>query len=202
MPHVHQVPMCRQLITPQEWEEHGGWALGDREEWSDRACGMACLRMILLAYGRPAPTVTELLKLAVKHEVMTPRGAAHAGLADLAASYGVPGRAEPVAAEDLPERLAAGPLIISITGQFPEDGRRGGHLVIARGYEDSGDAGTRPLILTRDPSLWGQTHDRLPLARVAASYTGRAITFPSLRPLPPTADQTEDAPPHERTATT
>lgn len=208
MPHVHQVPMCRQLITPQEWEEHGGWALGDREEWSDRACGMACLRMILLAYGRPAPTVTELLKIAVKHEVMTPRGAAHAGLAELAASYGVPGRAEPVAAEDLPERLADGPLIISVTGQFPQDGRRGGHLIVARGYEEGPDVGTDigdgtgPTVLFRDPSRWGQTHDRVPLTRLAASYSGRAITFPPLHRFPAATEHTEDAPLHERTATT
>ena len=79
MPRVHDVPMCRQLIDPTEWDLHGGWALGDRIEWSNRACGLASLRMILLAYGREAPTVTELLKLAVKHEVLTPRGALHAG---------------------------------------------------------------------------------------------------------------------------
>jgi hypothetical protein len=47
----HDVPRCRQLIEPAEWVLHGGWALGDRMEWSDRACGMAALRMILLAYG-------------------------------------------------------------------------------------------------------------------------------------------------------
>ncbi|EST35073.1 hypothetical protein M878_07535 [Streptomyces roseochromogenus subsp. oscitans DS 12.976] len=36
-----------------------------------------------------APTVTELLKLAVKHEVLTPGGALHAGIASLAADLGV-----------------------------------------------------------------------------------------------------------------
>ena len=176
MPHLHDVPMCRQLIAPEEWEEHGGWALGDREEWSDRACGLASLRMVLLAYGRQAPTVTELLKLAVKNEVMTPRGALHAGLAELAASHGVPGRAEPVEVGDLPARVAEAPLIVSITEQFPDDGRRGGHLIVVRGYDDAPD----PAVFIRDPSRWGQTHDRVPLSRVAASYSGRAITFPPL----------------------
>jgi hypothetical protein len=47
---VHDVPMCRQRIDPDEWDEHGGHALGDRAEWSERACGMAALRMIMLAY--------------------------------------------------------------------------------------------------------------------------------------------------------
>ncbi|MFD5842324.1 MULTISPECIES: C39 family peptidase [Streptomyces] len=168
--------MCRQLIDPAEWDLHGGWALGDRIEWSNRACGLASLRMILLAYGREAPTVTELLKLAVKHEVLTPRGALHAGIASLATDLGVPSLAEPVPVQDLLARLEHAPLIVSVTEQFPDDGRSGGHLVILRGYEDGPD----PTIFVRDPSAWGQTHDRVPLSRLCPSYTGRAITFASL----------------------
>jgi hypothetical protein len=129
--------------------------------------------MILLSYGRHAPTVTELLKLAVKNEVLTPRGALHAGIANLATELGVPATAEPVPAEELPARLDAAPLIVSVTEQFPDDGRTGGHLVILRGYEDGPD----PTIYIRDPSAWGQTHDRIPLSRLIPSYTGRTITF-------------------------
>ncbi|MFI6685400.1 C39 family peptidase [Streptomyces sp. NPDC050485] len=168
--------MCRQLIDPAEWDLHGGWALGDRTEWSNRACGLASLRMILLAYGRQAPTVTELLKLAVKHEVLTPRGALHAGIAALATDLGVSSRAEPATTGELLDRLDDAPLIVSVTEQFPDDGREGGHLVIARGYEEGPD----PDILIRDPSSWGQTHDRVSLRRLSASYTGRAITFAPL----------------------
>ncbi|NIY69629.1 C39 family peptidase [Streptomyces malaysiensis] len=176
MPRVHDVPLCRQLIEPAEWDLHGGWALGDRIEWSNRACGLASLRAILLAYGCAAPTVTELLKLAVKHEVLTPRGALHAGIANLATDLGVPSRAEPVSVEELLTRLGNAPLIVSVTEQLPDDGRSGGHLIILRGYEDGPD----PTIHFRDPSAWGQTHDRVALSRLAPSYTGRAITFASL----------------------
>lgn len=54
--------------------------------------GMAALRMVLLAYGRDAPPVTELLKLGVKHNALTERGWLQAGIADvplsrMAASY-------------------------------------------------------------------------------------------------------------------
>ncbi|MGW3600829.1 hypothetical protein [Streptomyces sp. NPDC005167] len=87
--------------------------------------------------------------------------------------FEVPGRAEPVGAGDLLSALADVPVIISVTEQFPDDGRKGSHLVIARGYTD----GTDPDILIRDPSAWGQTHDRVRLSRLVASYTGRAITF-------------------------
>ncbi|KPI30524.1 hypothetical protein OK074_6682 [Actinobacteria bacterium OK074] len=176
MPRVHDVPMCRQLIAPAEWDLHGGWALGDRTEWSNRACGLASLRMILLAYGRRAPTVTELLKLAVKQEVLTPRGALHAGIASLSTELGVPSAAEPVAVDDLLGRLDKAPMIVSVTEQFPDDGRSGGHLVILRGYDDGPD----PTVFIRDPSAWGQTHDRVALSRLTPSYTGRAITFAPL----------------------
>jgi hypothetical protein len=63
---VHDVPICRQRIDPDKWDEHGGHALGDRAEWSERACGMAALRMIMLAYLGTAPPLTELLKLGVE----------------------------------------------------------------------------------------------------------------------------------------
>ncbi|MFE0104096.1 hypothetical protein [Streptomyces sp. NPDC059009] len=132
--------------------------------------------MILLAYGREAPTVTELLKLAVKGDVLTPRGALHAGIARLATELGVPSTAEPVPAEELPARLEEAPLIVSVTEQLPEDGRSGGHLIILRGCE----SGPNPTVHFRDPSSWGQTHDHAPLSRLSASYTGRAITFAPL----------------------
>src|SRR5258707_6318558 len=152
---VHQVPMCRQRIDPGEWEAHGGAALGDRAEWSDRACGMATLRMILLAYRRPAPPLTDLVALGVREGVLTGRGWLHAGIARLAEGFGIPARARAVAAPDLPGYLAAAPVIVSVTEKFPADCRKGGHLVVARGYDDTrpGD----PDILLRDPSGWGPT---------------------------------------------
>ncbi|MFF3069229.1 glutamate ligase domain-containing protein [Kitasatospora sp. NPDC057936] len=176
MLHVHQVPMCRQLVPVEEWEQQGGTDLGDRLTWSNRACGMAALRMILLAYGMEPPVLTELIKIGVKRDALTDRGWLHAGIAEIAADFDIAGQAEPVPAEELTERLAKAPLIISVTEQFPSDGRRGGHLVVAHGFE----LGDDPVIHFRDPSAWGQDNDRVPLSRLAKSYTGRAITFPPL----------------------
>jgi hypothetical protein len=170
--------MCRQRIDPGEWATCGGHVLGDRAEWSDRACGMAALRMILLAYLGDAPPLTELILAGVRDSALSDRGWVHAGIARLAASFGIPAQAEAVTADELPVRLKEAPVIVSVTEKFPDDGRKGGHLVVARGTEEPGADG--PDILIRDPSAWGQDHDRIPLTRLAASYTGRCITFAPL----------------------
>jgi hypothetical protein len=167
--------MCRQRIDPAEWDAHGGAVLGDRAEWSDRACGMAALRMILLAYLGDAPPLTELVKTAVREGALTERGWLHIGIAHLAESFGIPSAAEAVTVAELPARLTDAPLIISVTEKFPEDGRKGGHLVVARGT--AGSAHGDPDILIRDPSAWGQDHDRVALKRLSASYAGRCVTF-------------------------
>lgn len=170
----HDVPMCRQRIDPAEWKGRRGPELGDIAEWSNRACGMACLRMILLAWHQPAPPLTDLLRLGVSQSALTSRGWLHAGIAAIATGLGVPGSAEAVTADELPGRITDGPLIASVTAQFPDDGRRGGHLVVLHGYEQGPDD---PLIRFRDPSGWGQHNDRVRLSRLAGSYTGRCITF-------------------------
>jgi hypothetical protein len=178
---AHEVPMCRQRIDSQEWSNHGGCDLGQIEEWSDRACGVAALRMILLAHHRPAPPLTELLKLGTSQGALSERGWLHAEIARLATSLGVAGRAEAVPAADLPACLEDGPLIASVTTGFPDDGRRGGHLVVLRGYERNQ---ADPSILFRDPSGWGQANDRVRLSRLARSYTGRCILFQPIPALP------------------
>ncbi len=177
----HDVPMCRQRIDPAEWARCGGAALGDCAEWSDRACGMAALRMILLAYLGDAPPLTELILTGVREHALTGRGWLHAGIARLATDSGIPAAAEAAAAGELPGRLKDSPVIVSVTEKFPDDGRRGGHLVVARGTAGSADGGADVLI--RDPSAWGQHHDRVPLERLAASYSGRCITFAPM-PVP------------------
>jgi hypothetical protein len=170
--------MCRQRIDPEEWARCGGLALGDVAEWSDRACGMAALRMILLAYLGDAPPLTELILSGVHDDALSDRGWVHAGIARMATSFGIPAAAEAVTADELPIRLKEAPVIVSVTEKFPEDGRKGGHLVVVRGFEETYEDG--PDILIRDPSAWGQEHDRVSLSRLAASYRGRCMTFAPL----------------------
>ena len=62
-----------------------------------------------------------------------------------------------------------GALTINATGAAMQDGGVGDLIKIRN--------------VLRDPSSWGQDHDRVPLSRLGASYTGRCITFAPLAPL-------------------
>jgi hypothetical protein len=110
---------------------------------------MAALRMILLAYLGDAPPLTELVMTGVRDGALTGRGWLHAGIARLATGFGIPAAAEAAAADELPGRLKDAPLIISVTDKFPQDGRKGGHLVVARGTSESADGGLDVSSVTR-----------------------------------------------------
>lgn len=77
---AHDVPMCHQQIDAAEWQQHGGAELGSAEEWSNRVCGMASLRMILLAQDQQAPCLTQLVKAGVAIGAFSDRGLLHASL--------------------------------------------------------------------------------------------------------------------------
>ena len=142
------------------------------EEWSERCCGLACLRTVLHHHGLTVPTQAELLRRALDVDAFSPSGMIHARLVDVAADLGLAGRAVPV--RDLSTLFDLGssgfPPITSVTHELPTDGRRGGHLVVA----DRWDGGHVRFV---DPSRWGRTHDRVPLSRFAASSSGRAIVL-------------------------
>ena len=92
---AHDVPMCCQRIDPAEWQRCGGAELGSADEWSYRVCGMASLRMILLAFGQDAPSLTELVRAGVAMGAFSERGLLHASVAELAAASGCAARPKP-----------------------------------------------------------------------------------------------------------
>jgi hypothetical protein len=78
--------------------------------------------------------------------------------------------------------LAQGPVIASVTLGFPEDGRRGGHLVVVCGFEER-----EPRVVhVRDPARWGASRSSVGEARFLASFSGRVIRFdrPGVGTLP------------------
>ena len=172
-------PAFTQVIPEQQWPEGFRFDGEDRAYWSDRTCGLACLMSIASFHGKPVPTIFELLQEGVRLGHYTKRGWTHAGLAAIGDKYGFSGKAIPaLTIEDLLTCLefTGSPLIASVTRQFPEDGRRGGHLVVVTAV----DRGPMPRICCRDPASGGSSETRIPAARFFASFAGRIIVFPRL----------------------
>ncbi|WP_159029328.1 C39 family peptidase [Streptomyces viridochromogenes] len=169
------MPHFPQRFEPPDWPTGALCEGAGPEIWGDRACGLACLRMITSYFGLAVPSQYDLVRQAVDSGAYTSRGILHQGLADLAGRHGV--SAAPVAldtAEEMRRLLTTcGPVVVSVTHQFPEDGRRGGHLVVVTGVHRTPE----PAVTFRDPSRWGHTHSEVPVRRFFSSFTGRAIVF-------------------------
>ena len=171
-----RTPHVDQDIPEGQWPDRFRLQGRDRAHWSDRTCGLACLMSVSSFHGRAVPPIFELLQEGVGSGYYTSNGWIHAGLARLGATYGLRGEARPAATMDeLRSCLEStgGPLIASVTLRFPEDGRRGGHLVVVTAAGE--DPGAR--ICIRDPSRWGKGKDSISAARFSASYSGRVVIF-------------------------
>ncbi len=175
--HGHGVPRHPQRFDRQLWVEHGFDSAEDSDLWSDRACGVACVSMILeYVTGRPVST-TDLLHEGRGIRAYSERGWIHRGLADLLVRHGVPAEARAVDSLEELGRLvvAEGPAIASVTLHFPESGStRGGHLVLVTGVD--WQSATVTDVHFNDPSRWGADNNRVSAARFAASFTGRVVT--------------------------
>lgn len=156
-----------------EAEEPGAPQGAERDAWSDRCCGLASLRTVLDAHGLVVPTQTALLRRSVDVGAIGEAGMIHHKLVELAADHGLDGRAVPAPDVAVLARIAdeGYPSIVSVSHQLPDDGRRGGHLVVLTGTDTAAANGVRFV----DPSRWGRTHDRVPRTRLEASYSGRAV---------------------------
>lgn len=152
------------------------WPSGGPEVWGEKCCGLACLRMILDRYGLPVPSQRQLLRQGLEQGAYTPNGWHHQGLVDVAAGHGLSGAAAPFGSTAQLQSVAkAGiPSIVSCTFRFPDDGRKGGHLVVFRG--EVVKDGERYAAFA-DPSRWGAHHSELPAERFWTSWTGRAVAL-------------------------
>ncbi|GHH82955.1 hypothetical protein GCM10018793_43840 [Streptomyces sulfonofaciens] len=166
-----------QHFTAEERSDSGfTWPAGGPEAWGEKCCGLACLRMILDHYGLPVPSQRQLLRQGLEQGAYSPSGWRHQGLVDIAAGHGLSGAAAPFGSPTQLQSFArAGvPCIVSCTFRFPEDGRKGGHLVVFRG--EVVKDGERYAAFA-DPSRWGAHHAELPAERFWASWPGRAVAL-------------------------
>ncbi|MBL4951430.1 C39 family peptidase [Neobacillus sp. YIM B02564] len=169
------IPRYSQRFEPGEWPAGVLCAGKGSDYWGDRACGLACLRMILAYFGKPVPSQYELLVEGLQRNAYSPKGWIHKGLAELGESYSL--RSAPIVIKNgnqLEQILkTTGPVITSVTHTFPEDGRRGGHLVVVCGRHTE----LEPTITFRDPSRWGASHSTVTEKRFFSSFTGRGLHF-------------------------
>ncbi|WP_106982608.1 C39 family peptidase [Streptomyces megasporus] len=166
-----------QHFTAEEQSDSGfAWPPGGPEVWGEKCCGLACLRMILDHYGLHVPSQRQLLREGLELGAYTSNGWIHQGLVEIAGLHGLSGAAAPYTSTAQLQSLAeAGiPSIVSCTFRFPEDGSKGGHLVVFCGETVKG--GGRYATFA-DPSRWGAHHTELPAERFWASWTGRAVSL-------------------------
>ncbi len=138
--------------------------------WSHRSCGLSCLLMILHTNGFKSENMLTLHHQAMKLNAYCDKGWIHSNLSEMLLSHGINAQAVSQMKEEVFTGLEEGKLYIcSVTHKFPTDGRTGGHLVLAIGIDDQGR------VMFRDPSTWGETHDRIEKKIFFSSYSGRCI---------------------------
>jgi hypothetical protein len=169
------IPLIRQKMTIEDGFENEEAAL----KFGNNACGAACLKMVLEAFGIPnVPSVKELaLQGTSKSFYKESCGWIHKGLVAMGKSYGLSGYNKNILnkPEELVEILQNRCLIIASVSLGFQPLKRGGHLVVITGLEESDNNIQR--IFFRDPSLWGQTNSSIPAQRFFESTSGNIIVF-------------------------
>lgn len=175
------------------WAESGAATLQEYAYWTDRACGVACLKMGVEALGGPRRSLVEWARLGVErggylirfddngdaHEV----GWVHSALAGMARDCGLQARAISASLRDLRTYLEDGSLVIaSVSYEAGDDRlpitRKGGHLMVVVGVEAEGDDLLAVYVNNpsgRRPDL--QAGARLPVERFAQAFSGRVIVM-------------------------
>ncbi|CAM5282684.1 hypothetical protein GCM10010329_43550 [Streptomyces spiroverticillatus] len=202
-PLVHQVPYFSQWVTPELaetivtrqlpaaedplWQAYGAVSPEEYDWWSWRLCGMACLRMCLAHWGLPVPTAMELAAGCVEAGAYVRRedggldGLIYAPFArHVEATWPLAAESRPdLPAEEIRQLLASGRLLMlsvhpSVRELAPTaPPARGGHLVLAVGYEAEA-------LLVHNPSGFhgrSQEFARIPWSDLDRFYAGRGVVL-------------------------
>lgn len=171
--------LVRRCQHPDEYtddEVHAVFPDHDRTALGDTLCGVACVHMISQLVRGSAPDYLGLVRAGVDSGALGERGWIHSGLAEMLTGLGVP--AHPTGSHGrgrLVDACERGlPSIVSCRITFPEDGSRGGHLVVLLG-ETSSPSGPRTVFA--DPSRWGAMHRSVESRRFWSSWSGRAVVL-------------------------
>lgn len=173
------------------WRESGARDPQEYAYWSDRACGVACVKMCVEALGgsirplidwaRRGDDLGGYLREQRPDGSLKERGWLHQTLAELIEGEGFKAQVQALELEGFAAVIASGGILIASVsheiGTSAPVTRRGGHLVVVFGVElDGSQVGA---LILHNPS--GRTRDlqaaaRIAAPRFAAGYSGRVIT--------------------------
>jgi hypothetical protein len=173
------------------WAESGAFTPQEYAYWVDRACGVACLKMVVEALGGPKVSLVDWARRGMErggylvrtdengdaHEI----GWVHSILANMAREVGLTAQARAASLDEMLEFLRQGMAVIASVSYEAGDDRlpitqKGGHLMVVIGAETEEN---RPLaFLVNNPSgrrAEMQAAARLAVERFAPAFSGRVI---------------------------
>jgi len=180
-------------IDDPRWAETGATTPAEYAFWVERACGVACLKMVVEALNGPNRSLIEWARLVssrggyiihqnpdgTTHEI----GWSHRSLAEVAQESGLFSTWKPATSQELLEDLLKNRLVIaSVSYEAGDDTlpitKKGGHLMVIYGADFTSD-GPKAFYVNnpsgRRKNL--QVGARLPIERFTQGFSERIITF-------------------------
>jgi hypothetical protein len=173
------------------WQQWGCESVDEFGYWVDRACGIACIKMVVEGLGGPQRLMMEWIQGALgrKGYMVTPdangnpveRGWIHRVLAELISACGFPASTRAASIEEIAGFLDGGQIVIaSVSYELGREGtitQQGGHLVVVTGADVTGD-GKVDCFYINNPSgrlAKYQANARIDAGRFVQAYSGRVI---------------------------
>jgi hypothetical protein len=173
------------------WQQWGCESAEEYAYWVDRACGIACVKMVVEGLGGPQRLMMEWIEgglerkgyLVTKDANGNPveRGWVHRALAELINACGFQATTRQASMEEIARLVDSGQIVIaSVSYELGREGtitHQGGHLVVVTGA-DVNDEGEVGCFYINNPSgrlgIY-QTNARIDAGRFAQAYSGRVI---------------------------
>ncbi len=171
------------------WQSTGAENVEEYDYWVMRACGIACLKMCVEAFGGTERTLIDWARKGVevgaylvieRDGEQIERGWIHAKLAEMMQQEGLSAKALPLEIQDFPVYLANGFLLIASVsyqlGTTEPVTQKGGHLVVVRGVGMEGDKIKEIYINNPSGRTFAlQENAAIPVERFASCFTGRVV---------------------------
>lgn len=203
---TYPVPYTAQIASPElahaifvegmdpaldpRWAESGARDPQEYAYWTERACGIACVKMCVEAMGTKPRPLMEWIRAGVERGGYlveqdargqpVERGWVHRSMAELIREAGFCAEPRAMTLGEFPQHLQKNRMLIaSVSYEVGDDlpvTKKGGHLVVVLGADV---AGGRPVNLyINNPS--GRSRElqagaRIPVGRFQQGYTGRVI---------------------------